>query len=217
MEKITTIKTAKGPLYLTKRDKSKLAAYTKRLEEYEKSLFRKYGKEYMLRITPAEYKNSYAFAQWSFQTHTEGKTQSEIIEKQGKKVTNSNNLFIFAVKKKNMKNKNIKGIKIRKRTNTVLSPYIISCLILIPRKGKATIRDAKKLGMNIAEEILVRFFGSKERAVEFANNKKNGYVFKAYDGYIMTDAQLAMVTNMTKNTILDTLTKKQKDEKIIFS
>jgi hypothetical protein len=56
METITTIRTAKGPLYLTKREKSKLAAYSKRLEEYEKQLFRKYGKEYMLRITPTEYK-----------------------------------------------------------------------------------------------------------------------------------------------------------------
>ena len=58
METITSIKTAKGPLYLTKREKSKLAAYTKRLEEYEKSLFRKYGKEYMLRITSTEYKTA---------------------------------------------------------------------------------------------------------------------------------------------------------------
>ena len=30
METITTIKTAKGPLYLTQRDKSKLAAYSRR-------------------------------------------------------------------------------------------------------------------------------------------------------------------------------------------
>lgn len=33
METITTISTGKGKFYITKRDKSKLAAYTKRLEE----------------------------------------------------------------------------------------------------------------------------------------------------------------------------------------
>lgn len=58
METITTISTGNGKLYITKRDKSKFAAYTNRLEEYEKSLFRKYGNEYMLRITPAEYKTA---------------------------------------------------------------------------------------------------------------------------------------------------------------
>ena len=58
METITTIKTAKGPLYLTQRDKSKLAAYSRNLENYEKFLFKKYGKEFMLRITPAEYKKA---------------------------------------------------------------------------------------------------------------------------------------------------------------
>lgn len=58
METITTIKTAKGPLYLTKRDKSKLASYSRNLENYEKFLFKKYGKDFMIRITPAEYKKA---------------------------------------------------------------------------------------------------------------------------------------------------------------
>lgn len=58
MQTITTISTGNGKLYISKRDKSKLDAYSKRLEEYEKSLFKKYGKEFMLRITPAEYKKA---------------------------------------------------------------------------------------------------------------------------------------------------------------
>lgn len=58
METITTIKTAKGPLYLTQRDKSKLAAYSRNLQNYERFLFKKYGKDFMIRITPAEYKKA---------------------------------------------------------------------------------------------------------------------------------------------------------------
>ena len=58
MQTITTISTGNGKLYINKRDKSKLAAYSNRLEEYEKALFKKYGKEFMLRITPAEYKKA---------------------------------------------------------------------------------------------------------------------------------------------------------------
>ena len=58
METITTINTGNGKLYITKRDKSKLAAYSKSLEAYEKELFKKYGRDYMLRITKAEYKKA---------------------------------------------------------------------------------------------------------------------------------------------------------------
>ena len=58
MENITRIGTSQGYIYLTKRDKSKLEAYTRELKEYEKTLFKKYGKEFMLRITPAEYRKA---------------------------------------------------------------------------------------------------------------------------------------------------------------
>ena len=55
MATITTIKTMRGPLYVTQRDKSKLKAYSRNLEKYEKYLFKKYGKDFMIRITKPEY------------------------------------------------------------------------------------------------------------------------------------------------------------------
>ena len=55
---ITTIKTAKGTLYLTAADKGKLANSSRRLQNYESTLFKKYGKNFMLLITPAEYKKA---------------------------------------------------------------------------------------------------------------------------------------------------------------
>lgn len=58
MATITTIRTMKGPLYVSQRDKSKLKAYSRNLEKYEKWLFRKYGKDFMIRITPAEYRKA---------------------------------------------------------------------------------------------------------------------------------------------------------------
>lgn len=45
----------RGPLYVTQRDKSKLKAYSRNLEKYEKYLFKKYGKDFMIRITKPEY------------------------------------------------------------------------------------------------------------------------------------------------------------------
>ena len=85
MKTITSIKTAKGPLYLTKREKSKLAAYTKRLEEYEKSLFRKYGKEYMLRITPTEYKTAMRLHNEVFKLTQKVKRNQKSLKKLAKK------------------------------------------------------------------------------------------------------------------------------------
>lgn len=55
MATITTIRTMKGPLYVTQRDKSKLKSYSRNLEKYEKYLFKKYGKDFMIRITKPEY------------------------------------------------------------------------------------------------------------------------------------------------------------------
>lgn len=58
MATITTIKTMRGPLYVTQRDKSKLKAYSRNLEKYEKYLFKKYGKDFMIRITKPEYEKA---------------------------------------------------------------------------------------------------------------------------------------------------------------
>lgn len=55
MATITTIRTMKGPLYVTQSDKSKLKSYSRNLEKYEKYLFKKYGKDFMIRITKPEY------------------------------------------------------------------------------------------------------------------------------------------------------------------
>lgn len=58
METITTIKTARGPLYVTNGDKFLLMEWSRELQDYERSLFKKYGKDFMIRITPAEYKKA---------------------------------------------------------------------------------------------------------------------------------------------------------------
>lgn len=54
-QKIYKINTKNGPLYMTQADCSKLNAYSKVLSEYEKALVQKYGKQFNLLITPAEY------------------------------------------------------------------------------------------------------------------------------------------------------------------
>ena len=58
MQHITTISTKTGKIYIDRRDKSKLDAYSRRLSEYERMLLKKYGKDFTLLITPAEYKKT---------------------------------------------------------------------------------------------------------------------------------------------------------------
>lgn len=50
MEKITTISTKTGKIYIDRRDKSKLDAYSRRLAEYERMLLKKYGKDFTVKI-----------------------------------------------------------------------------------------------------------------------------------------------------------------------
>lgn len=52
---IYKVNTTAGPIYMTASDRAKLLAYTKVLNEYEKGLVKKYGKQFNLLITPAEY------------------------------------------------------------------------------------------------------------------------------------------------------------------
>lgn len=58
MQHVTTIYTKTGKIYIGRRDKSKLDAYSRRLSEYERMLLKKYGKDFTLLITPAEYKKT---------------------------------------------------------------------------------------------------------------------------------------------------------------
>lgn len=55
MAQIYQVKTQNGPIYMTAADRAKLLAYTKVLNEYERELVRKYGQQFNLLITPAEY------------------------------------------------------------------------------------------------------------------------------------------------------------------
>lgn len=55
MNTIYKVSTTAGPIYMTAADRTKLLAYTKVLNEYEKALVQKYGKQFNLLITPAEY------------------------------------------------------------------------------------------------------------------------------------------------------------------
>lgn len=55
MNTIYKVNTMAGPIYMTANDRAKLLAYTKVLNEYEKALVQKYGKQFNLLITPAEY------------------------------------------------------------------------------------------------------------------------------------------------------------------
>ena len=55
MNTIYKVNTQNGPLYMTAADRAKLQAYTKVLNDYEKMLVQKYGKQFNLLITPAEY------------------------------------------------------------------------------------------------------------------------------------------------------------------
>ena len=85
METITTISTGNGKLYITKRDKSKLAAYSKRLEAYEKALFKKYGRDYMLRITKAEYKKALKLHNEPYKLVQKVKREQKSLKKQVKR------------------------------------------------------------------------------------------------------------------------------------
>ena len=85
METITTISVGNGKLLITKRDKSKLEAYTRRMEDYEKYLFKKYGKEFMLRITPAEYKKAMGQHNDLFNLIQKVKKSQKSLKKQVKK------------------------------------------------------------------------------------------------------------------------------------
>ena len=58
MAKIYKTNTNKGPIYITATDKAKVRAYSDALEKYEKTLAHKYGKEFNILITPAEYKRA---------------------------------------------------------------------------------------------------------------------------------------------------------------
>lgn len=55
MNTIYKVNTTAGPIYMTAADRSKLLAYTKVLNEYERELVRKYGQQFNLLITPSEY------------------------------------------------------------------------------------------------------------------------------------------------------------------
>lgn len=55
MNTIYKVNTKEGPIYMTANDRAKLLAYTKILNEYERGLVRKYGQQFNLLITPAEY------------------------------------------------------------------------------------------------------------------------------------------------------------------
>lgn len=55
MNTIYKVNTKEGPIYMTANDRAKLLAYTKVLNEYERGLVRKYGQQFNLLITPAEY------------------------------------------------------------------------------------------------------------------------------------------------------------------
>lgn len=55
MNTIYKVNTTAGPIYMTAADRAKLLAYTKVLNEYEKALVKKYGKQFNLLITQAEY------------------------------------------------------------------------------------------------------------------------------------------------------------------
>lgn len=55
MNTIYKVNTTAGPIYMTAGDRQKLLTYTKVLNEYEKALVQKYGKQFNLLITPAEY------------------------------------------------------------------------------------------------------------------------------------------------------------------
>lgn len=55
MSTIYRVNTTAGPIYMTAKDREKLLAYTKVLNKYEKALMKKYGKQFNLLITPAEY------------------------------------------------------------------------------------------------------------------------------------------------------------------
>lgn len=58
MNTIYKVNTTAGPIYMTADDRSKLLAYTKVLNDYEKALVQKYGKQFNLLITPSEYKKA---------------------------------------------------------------------------------------------------------------------------------------------------------------
>lgn len=58
MAKIYRINTQNGPIYATAADRSKMIAYSRVLTEYEKGLASKYGKQFNLLITPAEYQKA---------------------------------------------------------------------------------------------------------------------------------------------------------------
>lgn len=55
MNTIYKVNTKEGPIYMTAADRTKLMAYTKVLNEYERELVRKYGQQFNLLITPSEY------------------------------------------------------------------------------------------------------------------------------------------------------------------
>lgn len=55
MNTIYKVNTTAGPIYMTTADRAKIMAYTKVLNEYESELVRKYGQQFNLLITPAEY------------------------------------------------------------------------------------------------------------------------------------------------------------------
>ena len=56
-----------------------------RLEDYEKSLFRKYGQEYMLRITPTEYKTALRLHNEVFKITQKVKRNQKSLKKRIKK------------------------------------------------------------------------------------------------------------------------------------
>lgn len=60
MAKIYKIDTKQGPLYATQSDYNKLQAYTRILNNYERELVRKYGKDFNLLVKPAEYNKAMA-------------------------------------------------------------------------------------------------------------------------------------------------------------
>lgn len=58
MANIYKINTNEGPLYITAADRARMQAYSRVLSEYEKGLVSKYGQQFNLLITPAEYQKA---------------------------------------------------------------------------------------------------------------------------------------------------------------
>ena len=92
-----------------------------------------------------------------------------------------------------------------------LSPYRVSWVMLFPVRLSATKADAKALGCERPNnQMLWKPFCDAEQAREWVYNHMRYYhITKPYRAYIISDAQFAMLPEVSKAGFMEVVTKRQ--------